>query len=120
MQSPLSPCHTNETPNPTSINPGTKHFHFAVLRVREKISCRTACIFFFFFLAAGRFHPMFTSFTGLQQPETFGWDSGLSSTTDNNAAECCLCQKASTSDNEDWYIIEQSLELQFLNLFHDI
>lgn len=76
--------------------------------------------FFFFFLAAGRFHPMFTSFTGLQQPETFGWDSGLSSTTDNNAAECCLCQKASTSDNEDWYIIEQSLELQFLNLFHDI
>uniref|UniRef100_F1KUU9 Glutamate receptor-interacting protein 1 n=1 Tax=Ascaris suum TaxID=6253 RepID=F1KUU9_ASCSU len=39
-----------------------------------------------------------------------GWDSGLSSTTDNGGAECCGCQKASTSGTNDWVKILEALE----------
>ncbi|VDM47222.1 unnamed protein product [Toxocara canis] len=39
-----------------------------------------------------------------------GWDSGLSSTTDNGLMECCSCQKASTSGADDWVKILEALE----------
>uniref|UniRef100_A0A0N5AVQ6 PDZ domain-containing protein n=1 Tax=Syphacia muris TaxID=451379 RepID=A0A0N5AVQ6_9BILA len=53
-----------------------------------------------------------TFHTSNQAPESYGWDSGLSSTTDNNATtDCCLCQKSSTStDTEDWVKILEALE----------